>query len=74
MPFQKYTFSLLPKTHRSIRVHTTVHINTICMCFRFDPLLRPLANRCVFDENAQRVSVDGGPQRIGMDAFSSERF
>ena len=25
MPFQKYTFSLLPKTHRPIRVHTTAH-------------------------------------------------
>ena len=35
--------------------------SAICMCFRFGPLLRPLANRCVFDENAQRVSVDGRP-------------
>ena len=31
------------------------------MRFRFDPLLRPLANRCVFDENAPSSSVDERP-------------
>ena len=29
------------------------------MRFRYDPLSRVFSNRCVFDENAQRGSVDG---------------
>ena len=32
--------------------------------FRFDPLSRGFSNRCVLDEQVQRVSVDGGPKRI----------
>ena len=40
---------------------------------RFDPLSREFSNRCVFDENAQRISVDGRPKRIEMyAAFSNE--
>jgi len=38
--------------------------NVICMHFRFDPLSRAFSNRCVFDENAQRISVDERPKRI----------
>ena len=43
--------------------------NLICMHFRFDPLSRAFSNRCVFDENAQRVSVDGRPKRIDFRRF-----
>ena len=40
---------------------------------RFDPLSREFSNRRVFDENAQRISVDGRPKRIEMYAtFSNE--
>ena len=38
---------------------STFHSNTVWMRFRFDPLSRVFSNRCVFDENAQRGSVDG---------------
>ena len=38
------------------------------MRFRFGPLSRAFLNRCVFDENAQRASVNGGPNA----ALSSE--
>ena len=54
------------------RPFSTVHTNTICMRFRFDPLSRAFSNRCVFDENAQRISVDGRPKRIEMYAFSNK--
>ena len=43
-----------------------------CMHFRFDPLSRAFSNRCVFDENAQRISVDGRPKCIEMYAVSNE--
>ena len=36
------------------------------MRFRFDPPSRAFSNRCVFDENAQRVAVDGRPKRLEM--------
>ena len=120
MRFQKYAFSFLSKTHRSIRVHTTVlmrfrlsafkafendkilrcegswtlracykhthlrhfhfdafsaiHANAIAisMRFRFDPLSRAFPNRCVFDENAQRISMDGRPKLSEMCALSNE--
>ena len=36
------------------------------MRFRFDPPSRAFSNRCVFDENAQRIAVDGGPKRLKM--------
>ena len=42
----------------------TIHTHSICMPIRFD--------RCVFDENAQRISVDARPKRIEMYAFSNE--
>ena len=122
MRFQTCTFSLSSKTHRSIRVLTTVFLsfrlsslkrlktielhvmtqvelyahatktyacdifshrflfavfstvytNQICMRSRFDPLSRAFSNQCVFDENAQRISVNGRPKRIKMYAFSNE--
>ena len=48
------------------------YTNQICMRSRFDPLSRAFSNRCVFDENAQRISVNGRPKRIKMYAFSNE--
>ena len=42
----------------------SVDTHTICMRIRFV--------RCVFGENAQRISVEGTPKRIEMYAFSSE--
>ena len=36
---------------------STVRTDTICMRFRFDLLSRAFSNRCVFDENAQRIWV-----------------
>ena len=44
----------------------------ICMHFNLYPLSRAFSNRCVFDENAQRFSVDRRPKRIEMYAFSNE--
>ena len=57
---------------QSLLSFSTVRTNTICMRFRVDPLLRTFPNRCVFDENAQRISVEGRPKRIEMYAFSHE--
>jgi len=58
------------------RVHfdafSTAYTNTICMRFGFDSLSRAFSNPCVFDANAQRIIVDGRPQRIEMYAFSNE--
>ena len=51
------------------RPFSTVHANTLCMHFRFDPLLRAFSNWCVFYENSRRVSVDRRPKRIEMYAF-----
>ena len=39
---------------------------------RFDPLSRAFSNRCVFDENAQRIGVNGRPKRNKKYAFSDE--
>lgn len=35
--------------------------NTVSMRFRVNPLLRSFSDRCVLNENAQRVSVEGRP-------------
>jgi len=48
---------------------STVHTNRIYVRFRFDPLSNVFSNRCVFDENARRISVDGRPKRIEMYPF-----
>ena len=42
------------------------------MRFHLYPLSRAFSNRCVFDENAQRFSVDRRPKRIEMYVFSNE--
>ena len=43
------------------------------MRFCFDPLSRAFSDRCVFDENAQSIIVDGWPkQHIEKNAFSIE--
>ena len=39
------------------------------MRFRFDQFSRAFLNRCAFDENAQRISVDGRP--IWIEMFAS---
>lgn len=49
-----------------------VHTTTICMSFRFRPLSNAFLDRCVFDQNAQRSSVDGRLKRIQMYVFSNE--
>ena len=41
--------------------------------FRFDPPSRAFSNRCVFNENAQRISVEGKPKRIEVHAFSKRK-
>ena len=53
---------------------SAIHANAIAisMCFRFDPLSRAFPNRCVFDENAQRISMDRRPKLSEMWAFSNE--
>ena len=50
----------------------TVHIDMMYNRFRFDPLSRAFSNRWVFDEYAQRISVDGRRKRAEMYAFSNE--
>ena len=44
------------------------------MRFRFDILSKAFSNRCLYDENAQRItiSLDGRPIRIELYAFSNE--
>ena len=42
------------------------------MRIRFDQLLRAFSNRCVFDENPQRIRVYRRPKRIEVYAFSNE--
>ena len=42
-----------------LTVKSTFQTKMICMRFRFDPLSRAFSNRCVSDENAQPISVDG---------------
>lgn len=52
----------------------TAHTNKVCMRFRFDILSKAFSNRCLYDENAQRItiSLDGRPIRIELYAFSNE--
>ena len=56
-----------------MRFRQSTLIRYVSMRFRFDPPSRAFSNRCVFDENAQRVSVDGKPKRIEMHAFSKRK-
>ena len=56
-----------------MRFRQSTLIRHVSMRFRFDPPSRAFSNRCVFDENAQRISVDGKPKRIEMHAFSKRK-
>ena len=38
---------------------STVHTYKIYMRLRFDPLSRAFSNRCVFDQNPQRIGACG---------------
>ena len=45
----------------------------ICMRFRLIRLVsQAFSNRCVFNENAQRISADGRPKRVELYAFSNQ--
>ena len=55
-----------------MRFRPSTLIRYVSMRFRFDPPSRAFSNRCVFDENAQRISVDGKPKRIEVHAFQNE--
>ena len=59
-------FSVIVLILISVRRFLIVRIDTICVRFRFDPLSRAFSNRCVLDENAQGIRVDGRPKRIEM--------
>ena len=56
---------------QTTRPFSTFYTNAI-VCFPFDPLSRAFSNRCVFDKNAQRISVDETSERIEMYAFSDK--
>ena len=56
-----------------MRFRPSTLIRYVSMRFRFDPPSRAFSNRCVFDENAQRISVDGKPKLIKMHAFSKRK-
>ena len=64
--FSVIVFILIP-----FRPFSTIHTKKICMCFRFDSLSRVFSNRCFFDENAQRILVDGRSKRSEMYALSN---
>lgn len=55
-------FSVLAFILMGFRQFSTAHTNKICMHFRFDILSKAFSNRCLYDENAQRItiSLDGG--------------
>ena len=44
---------------RAFDAFSTVHTNTRYTRFHFDPVLRTFSSLCFFDENAQRICVDG---------------
>ena len=52
-------FSVIVFILMLFRPFSTVFTDTICVRFCLDLLSRAFSNRCVFDENAQRVCVDG---------------
>ena len=55
---------------RQFDAFSTVPTNGPLVCVsRCDLLLRAFSNRCIFDENAQRIR----PKRIEMYAFSNEK-
>jgi len=48
-----------PAIFSVIDAFSTVHTNKIYMRLRFDPLSRAFSNRCVFDQNPQRIGACG---------------
>ena len=64
-------FSVIVFILMLFRPFSTVFTDTICVRFCLDLLSRAFSNRCVFDENAQRICVKRGPKRIEMYAFSN---
>ena len=44
------------------------------MRFSFEPLSKEFSNRCVFDENAQLISVDGSYKRIEIHTYIHTYF
>ena len=48
------------------------HTTARCMRFRFYPLSSTFPSQYVFDETAQRISMDSRAKRIEMYAFSNE--
>ena len=60
------------RPHYRFDAFSCLHQYNTCVRFRFDPLSRAFSNRCVFDENAECISVDGRAKRIEMYAFSNE--
>ena len=70
--YSKHTCLRYFRSSLSVRcVFDCSHWNEV-YAFSFDPLSRAFSNRYVFDENAQRISVDGRPKRIEMYAASNE--
>ena len=62
--WRKFNSMSMLKTHAPaifsvIDTFSTVHTNKICMRLRFDPLSRAFSNRCVFDQNPQRIGACG---------------
>ena len=60
--WRKFNSMSMLKTHAPaifsvIDAFSTVHTNKICMRLRFDPLSRAFSNRCVFDQNPQRIGA-----------------
>ena len=60
--WRKFNSMSMLKTHAPaifsvIDAFSTVHTNKICMRLRFDPLSRAFSNRCVFDQNSQRIGA-----------------
>ena len=56
-----------------MRFRPSTLIRYVSVRFRFDPPSRAFSNRCVFNENAQPISVDGKPKRIEVHAFSKRK-
>ena len=60
--WRKFNSMSMLKTHAPaifsvIDAFSTVHTNKIRIRLRFDPLSRAFSNRCVFDQNPQRIGA-----------------
>ena len=56
----------------SIRLRPSTLIRYVCISVLIHLVSKAFSNRCVFDENAQRISADGRPKRVELYAFSNE--